>query len=220
MFNVGQELTIEIFKDNLWQNYRSKIMDIDSDTIAFSYPVHVDTNRKLFLANGEQVKVSIVQEDGQAYEFISFISGRKNEKMPLLMMFKPKENDIVKIQRRQFVRINWAVDVAVHPVRGEFTPFTTVTSDISAGGASIIVNKQIELKKGQEIFCWIVLPRNNGEYNYLKFNCKIVRIQELNSTKNTVSVQFLNKSSQEEQTLIRFCYEAQVAMKQKELGVF
>lgn len=219
MLNIGQELIIEVFRDNLWQKYKSKIMDIDEETISIAYPVHMETKKVLFLATGEQVKVAFVEKEGQAYEFISFVSGRKNDTIPLLTILKPKDNDIVKIQRREFVRVNWAVDVAVHPIRGEFSPFTTVTTDISAGGASIIVNKQVDLKVGQEIRCWFVLPRSNGSYNYLKFVCKVVRIQDLNPLSNAVSVQFLEKTSQEEQTLIRFCYETQVAMKQKERGI-
>ena len=40
----------------------------------------------------------------------------------------------MKIQRSQFVRIETAVDVAIHPMNREFEPFTAMTEDISAGG--------------------------------------------------------------------------------------
>ncbi len=168
----GQEVIIEVFKEHIWQKYKSKIMDVSQEILFIAYPVHMETNKILYLSNGKQVKVSFVDEDEQAYEFISLITGKKKDTIPLLKIIKPRESDIVKIQRRQFLRINWAIDIAVHAINSEFPPFTTVTSNISAGGMSIIVNKQIHLKLGQEILCWLVLPRTNGTYHYLKIKCK------------------------------------------------
>lgn len=215
MFNIGQEVIIEVFKEHIWQKYKSKIMDVSQEILFIAYPVHMETNKILYLSNGKQVKVSFVDEDEQAYEFISLITGKKKDTIPLLKIIKPRESDIVNIQRRQFLRINWAIDIAVHAINSEFPPFTTVTSNISAGGMSIIVNKQIHLKLGQEILCWLVLPRTNGTYHYLKIKCKVIRIQELNQAKHLVSLEFVNKTEQEEQMIIRFCYEAQVMMKKK-----
>ena len=131
MFNIGQEVIIEVFKEHIWQKYKSKIMDVGQEILFIAYPVHMETNKILYLSNDEQVKVSFVDKDEQAYEFISLITGKKKDTIPLLKIIKPRESDIVKIQRRQFLRINWAIDIAVHTINSEFPPFTTVTSNIS-----------------------------------------------------------------------------------------
>lgn len=219
LFKLGTVLTIEKVNDDQFQRFKSKIMDFDEDTISIDYPVELNSNRMLYVMNGEQLKISFVEEESeQAYQFITMVIGKRKETIPLLVLSSPKQEDIVRIQRREFVRIKWAVDVAVHPLHNEFVPFNTVTDDISAGGASIIVPINIPIRQHQEILCWFVLPRRSGEYHYLKFTCEVIRIIDYNETRKILSLKFLNNSRQQEQILLQFCYEAQVALRKKELN--
>ncbi|MEK6454587.1 flagellar brake protein [Caldifermentibacillus hisashii] len=218
MFKLGTILTIEKVNDDQFQRYKSKIMDFDEDTISIDYPVELHSNRMLYVMNGEQLKISFVEEESeQAYQFITMVIGKRKETIPLLVLSCPKQEDIVRIQRREFVRINYAIDVAVHPLYNEFAPFNTITNDISAGGASIFVPKNIPISQHQEILCWFVLPRRSGEYHYLKFTCEVVRIIDYNETRKILSLKFLNNSQKQEQILLQFCYEAQVALRKKEI---
>lgn len=134
LFKLGTILTIEKVNDDQFQRYKSKIMDFDEDTISIDYPVELHSNRMLYVMNGEQLKISFVEEESeQAYQFITMVIGKRKETIPLLVLSCPKQEDIVRIQRREFVRINYAIDVAVHPLYNEFAPFNTITNDISAG---------------------------------------------------------------------------------------
>ena len=54
----------------------------------------------------------------------------------------PGNQTLIKVQRRQYVRIPTTVDAAIHPLENEFTPFTTITEDISAGGTLLSMNPQ------------------------------------------------------------------------------
>lgn len=213
-------INIEIIEDKKVKRYKSKIMDLSEDTILIDYPTNIETNKTLYLMNGSQVNVSFVDElTEQAYQFSTFVIGKKKENIPLIIISKPHEEDYVRIQRREFVRIKWPVDVAIHSITNEFAPFRTITDDISAGGASILVSTEIPIYKQQQVLVWFVLPRKTGEYNYLKINCEIVRIISLNDQKNIVSLKFLNKGRLEEQTLLQFCYEVQVALRKKEKNI-
>ncbi|MGM0887695.1 MAG: PilZ domain-containing protein [Bacillota bacterium] len=55
----------------------------------------------------------------------------------MMQLLLPEAETFVKIQQRQFVRLDVTLDTAIHPEHSEFTPFRTLTEDISAGGASI-----------------------------------------------------------------------------------
>ena len=115
------------------------------------------------------------------------------------------------------MRIEKAVDVAVHPLKSEFASFTTITEDISAGGASILVPKQIPFEKDQVVSVWISLPMQNGQYHYLNLDSRIVRVMKKNKMRNSVSLQFLDVKEKDVQKLIRFCFEAQVENKLKQM---
>lgn len=219
MLKIGDFLMIEINDGLQNDKHRSKVIDLDNEAIYIEYPVNLKTNKTTFLMIGTPLYVSFVSDDNQAYWFLSEIIGRTKNEIPLLILRRPKEVEIKRIQRREFVRIKWPVDIAVHSLEKEFSPFCSVTEDISAGGVSFIAPKQIPLKENQLIICWLVLPMQSGKYHYLKLKSKIVRIFSLNEYSNTVSVQFIDKNSQEEQKLIRFSFEAQLALKQKVMKI-
>lgn len=213
-------LNIEIIEGKKVNRYKSKIMDLGESVILIDYPTNIETNKMLYLMNGSQVNISYVEEETeQAYQFSAFVIGKKKENIPLIILSKPHEEDLVQIQRREFVRIKWPVDVAIHSVTNDFAPFQTITDDISAGGASVLVSTEIPIYKQQQVYAWFVLPRKTGEYNYLKINCEVVRIIPLNDQKNIASLKFLNKGRFEEQTLLQFCYEIQVALRKKETNI-
>lgn len=216
MLKIGQNVTIEMKNGNYYEKYRSKIMDIKDQAFYMEYPVHPETNKTVFIMNGTTLRISFVDEEKQIYEFLSMVVGRVKEPVPLLELSIPEPEEFRKIQRREFVRVHRAVDVSVQPLYKEFQPFHTVTEDVSAGGASILVPKHIPLKNGQMLSALFVLPRLNGDYHYFRFTCKVVRIGELNPKMNLVSVQFEDRSVQQEQKLLQFCYESQVVKKQKE----
>ncbi|KHF30650.1 PilZ domain protein [Anoxybacillus sp. BCO1] len=105
--------------------------------------------------------------------------------------------------------------MAVHPLNDEFVPFTTVTSDISAGGAAIVLpNDETGLKHGMTIEIWLALHMRSGDYHYLRFLARVVRIFEENVLK--ASLQFLEVNDVDRLTLIRYSFEKQLEMRKKE----
>jgi len=212
MLKIGDTITIEANGEK----YRSKILDIQKDAIYMNDPVHIKTNRTAFLGTDTQFVAEFVTETGQAYSFLSTVLTRIPGKINSVKITKPEQ--FIPLQRREFLRVNSSVDVAVHPLNKEFAPFTTVTVDLSAGGASIVVpkSKTRYFTEGQKILSWIVLPMQNGENHYLKLTGKVVRIFNLNEKSDAVSLQYLDKTKKQEQQLIKYCFEFQLLMKQKE----
>ena len=197
------------------ENYKCKVAEMGNGKIYIDYPIDMSTNRTAFLLDGTQLKVSFVGEDEAVYAFEAEVLGRTKRNIPLLILSYPGDEHLIRIQRRQFLRVDAIVDVAVHPLNDEFAPFTTVTSDISAGGAAIVLpNNETGVKHGMTIDIWLVLHMRSGDYHYLHFPARVVRIFEENVLK--ASLEFLEVNDVDRLTLIRYSFEKQLKTRKKE----
>lgn len=219
MIKIGDVLFLEPRHSNNVEKYKCRVVEKEENCIYIDYPINMKTERTVFLIDGTQLKGNFVTGDGSVYLFECEVLRRKMSNIPMIILSYPGADQLVKIQRRQFVRIETPVDVAVHPSGGEFEPFVTVTDDISAGGAAIIIDKVRPLVPNMTIQTWFVLPLQNGEIHYLKLNSKIVRIVEVNKWKSLISLQFIDITSADRQILLRFCFDRQLAYKKKGLEI-
>lgn len=219
MIKIGDIIILEHkYSENLEQ-YKCKIVEHKGSDLYIDYPVNMNTNRTVFLLEGTPLKANFVTESGSHYLFDTEVKGRVKQNIPMVVLSYPGKDHLIKIQRRQYVRVETSVDVAVHSINGEFAPFTTVTDDISAGGAALLIGKNSSLKPGMRIESWFALLMQNGEYEYRKFRGEIVRIIEGPGHMNKASVQFVEATGTDRQMLLRFCFERQLAMKKKGLPV-
>lgn len=217
MISIGSTLTLELMYGDQKEKYKCRLVERENEYLYIDYPVNMETNKTMYLLEGTQLKCSFVGEDGAVYNFQTEILGRVKRNIPMLIMLYPGDEHLMKIQRRQYVRVEVAVDVAVHPIYSEFSPFVTYTDDISAGGAALAVSNKYTFNVGQRFITWFVLPMNNGQYHYLKIFAKVVRIVPLDSERNKVSIQFLDVDQNTRQILIRFCFDQQLRLKRKGL---
>ncbi|WMT18966.1 flagellar brake protein [Parageobacillus toebii] len=201
------------------EKYKSKVAEISDGYIHINYPINVETGKNVFLLNGMQFKASFVGPDHCLYLFETEVIGKVRQPVPMVVLSYPGVDKLVRIQRRRYVRVEANTDVAIHPLHQEFMPFTTMTTDISAGGAAIVLpeHKQKQLLPGMVVEAWFVLAMKSGEYHYLKVKAKIVRIfQAENSDIYKASLQFLDVSPQDRVRLIRYSFEQQLEIRKRE----
>ncbi|AEH47420.1 flagellar brake protein [Parageobacillus thermoglucosidasius] len=218
MLKIGDILTLEPL-DGEGEQYKSKVEEIGDGYIHIDYPVHMKTGKTVFLLNGMQFKAIFVGEDNGVYLFETEVIGKVRQPIPMVVLSYPEADKLVRIQRRQYVRVEANTDIAIHPLQQEFTPFTTMTTDISAGGAAIVLppQQQKQLFPGMVVETWLVLAMRSGEYHYLKLKAKIVRIFPAeNSDIYKASLQFFDVSPQERVLLIRYSFERQLELRKKE----
>lgn len=218
MIRIGDIITLELKSSDQLEKYKCRLVDLNEDEFYIDYPLSMETNRTVFLLDGTHVRATFVGQDGSSvYLFDSLIKGRVKKNIPMLIIPYPGDDNLIKIQRRNFVRIETAVDIAIHPIEYEFTPFTAITEDISAGGTAFLVSKESGMKQGMKVQIWLSLVVQNGEYHYMKLQGKIARVIEFNETRNRISLEFNDISNQERQLLFRFCFDRQLEMKKKGL---
>jgi c-di-GMP-binding flagellar brake protein YcgR len=223
VISIGDTLVIEpIHGETKGEQYKSRILGVEEKSISIEYPIHLETNKLVFLMNGAQLRINFVTNEGIAYLFHSEVIGRKKENnVPLLILSLPSDDQMIKIQRRQFVRIETSVDMAIHPFKKENTvePFTTVSLDFSAGGAAVIVPKHINLQQNSKIKVSVVLPLQNGEYNYLHLSAEIKKIFEYNEQNYKMAIEFLDVDPVDRQSMLRFSFDRQLSLKKKGLEI-
>lgn len=217
MINIGDALILETKYSNKIEKYKCKLVERRGQQLYIDYPINLESNKTAYLLDGTQLKCSFVSQEGTVYMFETEVTGRVKQNIPMLTLLYPGNERLIKIQRRQFVRVETAVDVAVHPMNLAYSAFTTVTDDISAGGAAILASNAMLFKNGQQLSCYFVFPMQNGEYHYYKFLSKVVRVIPLDKTRNKLSLQFLDITPHERQFLIRFCFDRQLMMRKKGL---
>lgn len=215
---IGTTLHLKVSDPNTndFINCRCKIIGEDETYLYVDYPVHMNTNRTCFLSEGTMLLGTYLSHDKSLLQFQSQVIKRIKRTVPALAISNPKSVDIKHIQRREFVRIHVATDVAVHSIDGTFESFTTVTNDISAGGLSIIIPKGINWTKGKEVSLSIVLY-THSKTNYIHVNGEMIRMKLLKNSLQTASIQFVHISNHMRQDIIQYCFEKQREERKKEL---
>ncbi|MFC4557402.1 flagellar brake protein [Virgibacillus kekensis] len=213
---IGTLLSLEIKDREKGEivRFRCKVAEKNEHYLFIDHPIEVKTNKSVFLPEGTHLIASYVGKDQSVYQFHTKIAAQIKMNVPVLAIHIPNKDKIKRIQRREYVRVETAVDVAIHSVE---LSFTTVTSDISGGGMAIIIpsNKLIEAEDEMDI-C-LVLPLDSGDYQYVNALAEVVRVKEDKSSARIASMKFTKISKYARQGIIRYCFERQREARNKEL---
>ncbi|WP_330949577.1 flagellar brake protein [Virgibacillus sp. MG-45] len=214
--NIGEFVTIHDISND--RRLRSKVVDKDDQYFYIDFPVCLASQKSVFFNVGDQLSFSYVSSDQTVYEFFSVVKKKVQLPIQALAMDYPDEDRIKTIQRRNFVRIETAIDVAVHPNDTMIFPFTTVSTDISGGGISIIIPTDTSIKEGEKVDLTLVLSWTSGLIDYVQVTAEVIRFIQLENKKQTASLKFIYISNDTRQQIIRYCFEKQREARKKELS--
>lgn len=209
---IGTMLILEPMYTETYEKFRCKVVETTEGVIYIDYPVNTVTKKTAFLIDGSQFRVTFNNEAKQSFVFTTEVLGRKAGNIPMIMLHCPPEEEFIKIQRREFVRVETPVDVAIGK-DGVYRQY--VTDDISAGGILINVTKGSNFEEGDSVNLLVVLPYANREIYYVNTVALVVRIFEKDN-KLLASVQFNDADDVDKQHIVRFCFERQLEKRRKE----
>lgn len=208
---IGTALTLEPTYTERVEKFRCKIVEEENNILYIDYPVNTVTNKTAFLVDGSQFRATFMTDKKESFAFKTEVLGRKLGNIPTIMLSCPEESEFVKIQRREFVRVNTSVDIAIE-YQNQFYQF--VSDDISAGGLAIHLNKEVPFKEGETVNLTIVLPFMNGEIRYIKTSGKLIRFISKDRLK-LASLQFIDTEDLDKQYIVRFCFERQLLIRRQ-----
>ncbi|KYG88951.1 glycosyltransferase [[Bacillus] sp. KCTC 13219] len=210
---IGTMLMLEPMYTERMEKFRCKVVEKDDDLIYVDYPINDFTKKTAFLLDGAQFH-AVFYTEGNSYSFTTKVMGRKNDRIPMVMLSCPPANEFTKIQRREFVRIETPIDVAVE-YDGTFYQF--IAQDISAGGLSLCLTQPTNFKENDTVQLTVVLPFVNGEIKYVQTDARVVRIYEENGMQ-IASMQLTDTDDVDKQHIVRLCFERQLLQRKKELN--
>lgn len=208
---VGTILTLEPTYTETMEKFRCKVVEEKENMVLIDYPTNTLTKRTSFLIEGAQMRASFVEDAKAAYTFETEVLGRVQGQIPMIMLSFPGDDQVIKIQRREFVRVDTPVDMAVE-FQGDFSQF--VAEDISAGGSALIINQPVSFKEGDSITLTIALPFSNGDVKYIQTNALVVRFWDKDLIK-MASIRFEDTDDVDKQLIVRFCFDRQLLQRKK-----
>ncbi|CAG9623512.1 flagellar brake protein [Sutcliffiella rhizosphaerae] len=217
MLKPGVVLTLQLRNDERVEKYRCKVQEVKEKEFYVDYPSHYMNGKTTYILNGTQLFISFVTEEGIAYTFDSEVLGRSKQKIPMIQLSFPGYERVVKIQRRQYVRVESTLDVSVHPFSTSIVPFIAVTHDVSAGGAALVLPNGVALPEKEYILTTFVLHFSNGDIHYLKLKSKVIRLVSFGEKRVRASLQFDSINENERQIISRYCFEQQLLLRKTQV---
>ncbi|MFL0246763.1 flagellar brake protein [Candidatus Clostridium stratigraminis] len=179
--------------------YKSNIENTDDKSIYISIPIK--DGKYIPLRIGEQIEVFYYFEN-DIYKFYSVVTDRQTDRIPLILIEIPKE--VVKIQRRRFVRVPLICDIEYFMERTKsvsLKPFKAIMIDLSGGGMKIKLSEEVKL--GSKIVTHI--PLGNEK---LILKGEVVRIDKDEDKKKSIcGVSFTDLDERKREKLIRFIFK-------------
>ncbi|WP_235849072.1 MULTISPECIES: flagellar brake protein [Bacillaceae] len=199
------------------KRFRSKIHDLIGQQIFIDYPIDEETLKTRSFIEGDKFKVWFLGKDEAVYSFKTEVIGKVERKFPMLILKDPGKDEYKRIQRRQYVRIDTFIDVAIQPIEQIFQPFTSTSIDISAGGMAVSLPDNHPMTEKDEVVLWFPLNLQSSDMIYIKVKAKLVRII-LSEGRLKGSFQFIELDEKMRQKIVRYCFEKQLSLRKKERG--
>ncbi|RHB51077.1 PilZ domain-containing protein [Exiguobacterium sp. AM39-5BH] len=218
MLKVGQELRVEVEGR---KEGKTKIAAINDQIVWIESPSETDTLKTFFLHEEESMRVYFFKGEEQLYAFDTVISKRLSDaQLTLRYAFKlPDEKKIKRVQRREYLRVPEMIQVTVSAEDGHsFPSFETTSLDVSAGGMRIIANRA-PVAVDDAIIVSFHIDDERGVPQTFRVKSRLVRIYE-QTMKQELSLRFEELPHRDQETILRYCFRAQLEARKRTGSVF
>lgn len=215
LLQVNMRLQIEIKRGEKQEKYFSRIEDIQDNNLIIAMPL--SKGEIVSLHPGDEINV-IAFAGSSLYQFLSRVQERRMGNIPLLLISKPTDDDIKKVQRRSFFRIQAAVPVQFRCLKDlgsisydEFMEATT--KDISGGGILLLLKKEIPKDTILEMKIRL------NEKTIVPAVGRVVFVKEGKDKdkRREVAVEFMVIEDRDREKIVKFVFQTQLEQRKKEL---
>ncbi len=215
MLSIGMDLTIETDNNGVVKKYKSKVADLYEEKVCIYYPLGATDSKPAFLSIGTKVVVEFACDSTSSFSFESKVTGVQKSTVLLVELALPEEGVFNKVQRREYVRVNATVPVALDFPSSDLK-FTSVSSDISAGGCAVVLPPEVNIQPAEVGTIEFSIQIAPGEQLPLAFLCEVIRTFPKNEL-TLISLKYVDPPHADQQLLTRFCFERQLSDRKKRL---
>src|SRR5690606_22164254 len=151
------------------------------------------------------------RRNGVPHEFRTEVTGFREDAIRLVCVRVPAKEDIVRTERRRFLRVPAMLEVTVR-VPDRF-PFMTFTVNISGGRFFFGCDPDTPIEVDDIVTGRIRLKYMNGKTELMPFSARVVRFRETEKRKKMVMCNFTDIPEHERQKVIRYCLEQQLKVR-------
>ena len=199
---VNQHILIDLDETH---SCRSVIAEVGETDFFISFPM--DRTILGMLSIGKKLEISFIVEDTK-YKFKSELIGRKLDPIPLIMITKPEEKNIMKVQQRENFRVNTNLSI-------KLKDHNLYTSNISVGGMLFTSDIDFPIQEKEDITGTLFIPNaKSKELDPISFQGEVKRILEMDTqNKKYVGIEFLNINQRDRTKILQYCFEKQRQMR-------
>jgi len=218
MLKVGQELRIEVEGRS---EGKTKIAAIQDGVVWIESPSETATLKTFFLHEEEALRVYFFKGEEQLFAFDTVVLKRLSDaQLTLRYAFKlPDEKKIKRVQRREYLRVPEMINVTVLAVDGQaFPTFETTSLDVSAGGMRIVANRA-PIEVDDSLVVVFRIEDERGIPQTFRVKSRLVRIKP-QTVKQELSLCFEDLTPRDQETILRYCFRAQLEARKRTGSVF
>lgn len=219
LFSVGQVMRVTKVEDvPVTEVFKTRVADLDKRYLYIEIPISESSGRRMSVDFDSVYSISFVDQNRNSYQFYSKILRYKKDNVLLLTIQIPKQADIVKDQKRGYLRVNSNLDIAVQlRTFDRNIHIVTKTMDISGGGLSFLASTDQVFKPGDHLQLWLVIGNKEKGIKRFAMNAEVVRLHQPDLTKpeQIVSVKFINMQEKDSVAIIRYCFDRQIELNKK-----
>lgn len=219
ILQVGLLLYVnEESKDSMKEEHilKSRIAEISDEFIAIEMPIEEGSGKVRFFPKDTALTAFFIDENGMRYNFSSNVIGKANENIPMLVIEKPEESSITKIQRRDYLRVPVSLNLTII-LQNPIQIVKVKTIDLSGGGLSFSSPKVLPLERGQTVNGVIQLPHWKEESIDIRFFGSIRRVASPDEKRpvQLIAVQFEDIEERSRDQIIQLCFKRELELKRK-----
>lgn len=208
---IGQMITLQVVSADEREAdliFKSRLADADEQRLWIEAPFD---DQGLFkrLFKGDALSISYVTSGAKFYFSTHVTAERKENEFILYAIEKPAQDDITKVQRRAFLRVEAQLEVAASLPGNR--RFLAVTEDISGGGLSMIADRDIRLRAGDPLECWVLLPFRSGKIEHIPLQGTVVR-SENRDQGPFITIKYTQISEADRQKIVKYCFDRQLEL--------
>ncbi|WP_054637404.1 flagellar brake protein [Thalassobacillus sp. C254] len=218
MIEIGDRIFLERKEISSGEisRFRCRLVGKREGVLIIDLPINEETQKSAFFVEGTVFHAWIIGADSAVYSFVTEIQARNKDKIPVLLLQDPGEKGMKRIQRRNYVRVDACVNLALHSVEEKASPIITFTTNISGGGAAAVLpwNRKVDIGSIWKVY--VVLHRNTEETELIRAKAKVVNVYKKEAeVKEQAALQFIEIEGKDREKIVRFCFEQQIAQRGK-----
>lgn len=181
---------------------------MDESALYIEIPLEEKTGRYHRAEPGEQFRVTYFTTEGVKHQFNTTVQGFRSETVKLIELKLPTLEEITREQRRNFLRVEAQLEVAVRI--GDKMRFVALTDDVGGGGISLRCERKWPIRPNLRLHCWLLIPFRSGSIAHAQFEGEVIRVAEAEPNHYIVMVRFVDIAEADQQKVIRYCFERQL----------